>query len=286
MKTFALTAPAKLNLFLHINGRRTDGYHQLQTVFQLLDYGDTLYFTVRHDNQIHLHAKLPTIPTSNNLIIRAAHALQRFTQCKKGVDIILEKVLPIGGGLGGGSSDAATALITLNRLWELTLSEDELADLGRQLGADVPVFIRGQTAFAEGIGDRLSPIQWPKTWYLVIKPSCEVATAQVFAHKALTRNTLPITISEFFTQGGHNDCEPLVRRLYPQVGVALDWLGHYGSAQLTGTGSCVFAAFDTKAQAEHVWRQLRLEWHGFVAQGVNRSPAHWELEKYWGVAKR
>ncbi len=272
-----LISPAKLNLFLHVTGLRNDGYHLLQTVFQLLDYGDTMQFEQHKDRRILLATDIPGLAQQDNLVYRAALLLQTYSDTPFGADITLEKVLPMGGGLGGGSSNAATTLLALNQLWNTHLSEDELAKLGLQLGADVPVFIRGHSAFAEGIGEKLQAIDIPETYYLVIKPDCEVSTAQIFSHRELTRSTSTITIAAFFEQGGHNDCEVVVRQLYPAVDSALNWLNQYGLARLTGTGACVFLAFDNEAEAQRVFQQLPKEFQGFVARGVNSSPTHREL---------
>lgn len=265
-------APAKLNLFLHIVGRRSDGYHLLQTVFQFLDYGDSLRFEPRSDGEVCRIGEVPGVEAHQDLTVRAARLLREETGCDLGVDIHVEKRLPMGGGLGGGSSDAATTLVALNRIWSLGLSEDMLAQLGLRLGADVPVFVRGRAAWAEGVGEVLEPVDLPEPWYLVIKPPVEVPTAAVFQAPELTRDCPPITILDFLSGGGGNVCEPVVRTRFPAVGQALDWLGRYAPARMTGTGSCVFAAFDRREQAEDVLRTLPGDWLGFVARGSNRSP--------------
>lgn len=275
--TLRLSSPAKLNLFLHITGRRADGYHLLQTVFQLLDYGDSMEFELQNHGEINLDCDIEGLALADNLVYRAARLLQQHSDCELGASISLHKVLPMGGGIGGGSSNAATTLLALNQLWNCNLEEDELADLGLQLGADVPVFIRGRSAFAEGIGEILQAIDIPETYYLVIKPDCHVATPQIFSHRQLTRDTSPITIAAFFEQGGLNNCEAVVRQLYPAVDLALNWLKQYGRARLTGTGACVFSAFDSEAEAQQVLQQLPEEFQGFVARGVNISPTHCEL---------
>lgn len=290
-----LLSPAKLNLMLHITGRKADGYHQLQTLFQLLDYGDTLHIQTRPDRKITLRPSIPNVADHDNLIIRAAKALQSYTGHPIGADIRLEKILPMGGGIGGGSSNAATTLLGLNRLWKTALTIDEMADLGLQLGADVPVFIRGQSAWAEGIGEQLEAVAIPEYWYCVIKPPCEVSTAQIFSHKQLTRDTSPITIAAVFEQGGHNDCEAVVRKLYPEVDIAFNWLNDrlsensssdlttssrqdfytdYNHARLTGTGACIFAAFTDYKSAEQILNKLPEQLQGFIAKGVNTSPTH------------
>src|SRR5690554_2556179 len=267
-----LLSPAKLNLFLHITGRRPDGYHQLQTVFQLLDYGDRLSFRRREDQEITLTPAIPGVAFADNLIVRAAHLLQARARVTAGIDIHLEKRLPMGGGLGGGSSNAATTLVALNYLWECGLTLMELHALGLKLGADVPVFIGARTAWAEGVGERLQAIEMPQKWFIVLRPDCHVSTAEIFSHKDLTRDTPNITVAAFLEQGGRNDCQALVRRLYPPVDEALNWLSQYTSnARMTGTGACVFAAFDSAEEAQHVLAQAPKNLPGFIAQGINRS---------------
>lgn len=265
-------APAKLNLFLHITGRRADGYHLLQSVFQFLDYGDSLAFTLRSDGGIRRNDTLPGVAPEQDLIYRAARLLQEHTRCSRGADIALHKHLPMGGGLGGGSSDAATTLVALNQLWQLGLPQAELANLGLKLGADVPVFIHGEAAWAEGVGEQLTPIDLPEPWFVVIIPPIQVATGEIFNAPELTRDCPPITIRDFLSGCGSNVCQPLVAKRYPAVAEALEWLGQYGRSIMTGTGACVFAAFDARTQAEEVFRQRPSGWQGFVAQGKNRSP--------------
>lgn len=272
-----LPAPAKLNLFLHILGRRDDGYHQLQTVFQLLDFGDELLLRTRADGQIRLTPELAGVPVRQNLIWRAADALRQATGCTLGADIHLTKRLPMGGGLGGGSSNAATALVGLNRLWRTGLDTEALIRMGRNLGADVPIFIRGDSAWAEGIGDLLTPVELPERWFVVLIPDCHVSTANIFQHRELTRDTLPITIRAFLGGGGNNDCQPVVEKLHPEVLAARRWLQQYGPSRMTGTGACVFAPFDTQAEAESILAQRPDHLDGFVARGVNRSPLHCKL---------
>ena len=272
MTTLSLLAPAKLNLFLHITGRRPDGYHDLQTLFQLLDYGDQIELRLRKkDAEITLSPGLQGVATVDNLVFKAAKALQQASDCQQGVDIYLKKILPIGGGIGGGSSDAASTLVGLNHLWKTGFSVKRLAHLGKQIGADLPVFIHGETAWAEGIGEKLQAIDIPAKWFVVLAPNCEVSTASIFSHKELTRDTPAITVAAFFEQGGRNDCQQLVRTLYPQVDEALTWLSQYGLAQMTGTGACVFAAFDTEATARKVLAMRPTSLQGFVARGVNQS---------------
>lgn len=269
-------APAKLNLFLHVTGRRADGYHLLQTVFRFIDYGDRLSFAVRDDDQIKLTRALPGLAPEQDLCFRAAQALQKMSGCRLGADITLEKKIPLGGGLGGGSSDAATTLIVLNRLWSLQVSRDDLMALGLKLGADVPVFVFGQNAWAEGVGEALSPISLPPAWYVVLVPPVSVATAEVFAAPELTRNTLPVTIPAFSAKQNrnqtHNDLEKVVRARYPQVAQHLDWLSAFGTARMTGSGACVFAAFESKAAADAVMEKLPSGMQGFVARGLDEHP--------------
>lgn len=267
-----LTSPAKLNLFLHVTGRRADGYHTLQTLFQLLDYGDTLHFA--DSPTLSLTPELAGVAPADNLIMRAARLLQRATGCNRGAAITLDKRLPMGGGIGGGSSNAATALLALNKLWDLRLSLAELATLGLQLGADVPVFVRGRSAWAEGVGEHLEPVDLPARNYLILVPPCQVSTALIFSQQALTRNSSAITIAAFLREGGRNDCEAVVRQLYPEVAFALDWLSNFAPARMTGTGACVFASFAERGAANAVLQQLPAGYTGFVAQGVNLSPVH------------
>lgn len=267
-------APAKLNLFLHIVGRRPDGYHLLQTAFQFLDYGDRLRFTLRHDGTIRRITSLEGVPEDRDLTVRAAALLKQTGNAVQGVDIAVEKRLPLGAGLGGGSSDAATVLVALNRLWGLNLPRERLAELGLRLGADVPVFVHGQAAWAEGVGERLTPLALPEPWYLVVVPPCHVATAEIFAAPELTRNAPPLKIAAFLSGAGTNLCEPVVRRRYPEVGEVLDWLGRYGPARMSGTGAAVFAAFPAEAEARTVLAQIPAGWRAWVARGMNVSPLH------------
>lgn len=276
-RTLTLPAPAKLNLMLHITGRREDGYHNLQTVFQLLDRGDQLSFTARDDSRMTLTPAIEGVPFDDNLIIRAAKLLQKASGCHTGIDIHLDKKLPMGGGIGGGSSNAATTLVGLNHLWRCGLNIDELAELGRQLGADVPVFVRGHSAWAEGVGEHLQPLQLPESWFLVLTPDCHVSTAEIFCHKRLTRDTPIIKVAAFFEGDSQNDCQPLVRDLYPEVDFALTWLSQYGNSRMTGTGASVFAAFDSEASAQAVLEKIPNELSGFVAKGVNISPLQQQL---------
>ncbi len=266
-------APAKLNLFLHITGRRPDGYHHLQTIFQFIDYCDVLHFKVRMDGQISCHSTAENLLPQQDLVWRAAHLLKNFSHTTLGIDISVEKNIPIGGGLGGGSSDAATTLLALNHLWELSFSATQLAQLGLKLGADVPVFVQGHAAWAEGVGEHLTPITLEEPYYLVIYPNCQVATAKIFSDPELTRNQLPITIDHFLAGQTRNICEEIVKKRYPMVQAAFDWLNQYQPARLTGTGACLFARFTTKTQAQAILELMPNVWKGFIAQGRNISPA-------------
>jgi 4-diphosphocytidyl-2-C-methyl-D-erythritol kinase len=265
-------APAKINLFLHITGQRDDGYHELQTVFQFLDYSDTLSFEHTFDDEIQLLTFVDGVEHDDNLIVRAAKLLQQHTKAKHGALIALDKKLPMGGGLGGGSSNAATTLVALNQLWNCQLSKAELAQLGLSLGADVPVFIHGHAAWAEGVGEELLAISPPEPWYVVITPDCHVSTAEIFASPQLTRDCRSITISRFLSGEGRNVCEDVVKKNYPPVAKALNWLSQYGSPTMTGTGACVFADFKNQQQAQQVLAMLPENWQGFIAKGCNESP--------------
>lgn len=271
-------APAKLNLFLHIVGRRADGYHLLQTLFQFLDYGDLLHFRSRDDGAVRLLTPVPGVAEADNLVVRAAHVLRAAAGTGQGVDIELEKRLPAGGGLGGGSSDAATTLVALDRLWGLDLGEDRLAALGLELGADVPVFVRGHAAWAEGVGERLTPVSPPEPWYLVVAPPVKVSTPEVFGDPELTRDCPPITISDSPRGECANVCEAVVCRRHPEVAEVLERLRGFGEARMTGTGACVFAVFDDAGQAAAARRTLPPAWTAFVARGRNRSPLLDRLE--------
>lgn len=273
-----LPAPAKLNLMLHITGRRADGYHELQTLFQFLDYGDELSFALRDDGEIRLQTEIPDVAHDSNLIVKAARALKEQSGCPLGADIWLNKVLPMGGGIGGGSSDAATTLLGLNHLWQLGWDEDRLAALGLKLGADVPVFVRGHAAFAEGIGEILTPVTPEEPWYLVLVPQVSVSTAEIFSDPLLTRDTPPIKVRPVPKGNSRNDCLPVVTRRYPEVGNALNLLGKFTEAKLTGTGSCVFGAFPSKAEADKVSALLTETLTGFVAKGANISMLHRKLQ--------
>ncbi len=271
----AFPAPAKLNLFLHVLGRRQDGYHLLQSVFRFVDYGDTVWLRVRADGEICRLADLPGVPVEQDLTVRAARMLKQETKTGLGVDIRLEKRLPQGGGLGGGSSDAATVLLALNRMWNLHLSRERLQTLALQLGADVPVFVFGQSAFAEGVGEILTPIALPPAWYVVLTPPVQVATGRIFATPELTRDTHPIKIADFLAGAGRNDLQPVVEQNYPEVARYLDWLGKQavaGVARMTGSGACVFLPVANEAEANQVIAGLPPDMQGFVARGLDRHP--------------
>jgi len=265
-------APAKLNLFLHITGRRADGYHQLQTVFQFLDIGDRLAFTIRPDGVIRRHGEVPGVKPEMDLLVRAARLLQRSTSTEQGVDIRIEKRLPLGGGLGGGSSDAATTLVALNHIWQTGLDSQRLKALGLQLGADVPVFIHGHAAWAEGVGEQLQDITLDETWYLVVVPDCQVSTAEIFSAPELKRDCQAITIDGFLSGQGLNVCEAVVCNRYPSVAGVLEWLSDFGPARMSGTGASAFVAFADRQQAQQAYQALPTTWSGFVARGLNRSP--------------
>lgn len=272
--TLTLPAPAKLNLGLHVCGRRADGYHNLQTVFQFIDICDALDFRHREDSNIVVTPALPGVAPEDNLVWRAASLLQHHTAGTLGADITLHKRLPMGGGIGGGSSNAATTLVALNRLWRCGLSRSELQQLGLRLGADVPIFIHGHAAFAEGVGERLADVDIAEPWYLVLVPQVHVSTAQIFSHQELTRNSEITRMSAFLEQGSRNDCEALVRKLYPAVDDAMRWLSQFGPARLTGTGACVYCPCDFYEQAELIARQVPENWHYFIARGCNESPLY------------
>ncbi|AUA34509.1 4-(cytidine 5'-diphospho)-2-C-methyl-D-erythritol kinase [Pseudomonas sp. SGAir0191] len=278
MQALTLPAPAKLNLWLHIIGRRADGYHELETVFQFLDHGDELSFAVREDGMIRLHSDLDTVPHDSNLIVRAARQLQVQSGTPLGADIWLDKVLPMGGGIGGGSSDAATTLLGLAHLWQLDWDEDRLAALGLGLGADVPVFVRGHAAFAQGVGEQLTPVDPEQPWYVVLVPQVSVSTAEIFSHPQLTRDSLPLKMRPVPKGNSRNDCQPVVEQNYPEVRNALNALGKFTEARLTGTGSCVFGAFPSKAEADKVLALLSATQTGFVAKGSNISMLHRKLQ--------
>ena len=261
-------SPAKLNLFLHVTGQRANGYHELQTAFQLLDWGDRMRFEITDTPGITLNPPVAGVPNQDNLIFRAAASLGLPED--RGVAISIEKVIPMGGGLGGGSSNAAVTLLALNDLFDLGHSVDELALKGAALGADVPVFVRGTSAWAEGIGDELTPLELPARWFVIIYPDCHVSTQEIFGAPELTRNTPPITVSAFFKGPVRNDLQPVVESRYEQVSTAIKWLSNHGSAMMTGSGACVFASFQSQAEAQRVAETAKSEFNVFVAKGINR----------------
>jgi len=265
-------APAKLNLFLHVVGRRPDGYHLLQTAFRLIDLCDWLRFTPREDGEVGLARAIPGIAEGENLVLRAARLLQSEAGAKAGVEIDLEKNIPIGGGLGGGSSDCATTLAVLNRLWGLALPKEKLAELALTLGADVPFFLFGRNAFAEGIGERLTALELPRAWYVVLVPPVAVSTRAIFASSELTRNSKTIKISSFSAGFGRNDLEPAVCRRYAEVAAHLEWLEQFGDARMSGSGACVFAEFATEREARSVHSKMPADMRGFVVRGLDRQP--------------
>jgi 4-diphosphocytidyl-2-C-methyl-D-erythritol kinase len=272
-------APAKLNLFLHVTARRTDGYHELQTLFQLIDLCDSIAITVREDGRIERPEGPAGVAPEADLAVRAAHALREATASPLGATLKVRKRIPLGGGLGGGSSDAATVLLALNELWDGKLSLADLAALGLPLGADVPVFIKGSNALGEGVGERLTPVTLPAAWYVIIHPGVGVSTREVFQSPELTRNSPISTIRALLDSGGRNDCESVVRALVPEVAEVLDWLAQFSTARLTGTGSCVFAKCASAAEAERLAARVPDRWMSFVAQGLNMSPVHELLSK-------
>jgi 4-diphosphocytidyl-2-C-methyl-D-erythritol kinase len=279
-------APAKLNLFLHVTGRRPDGYHLLQSVFQLLDHGDTLDFDLRDDEQIRRVTEVPGVPEQGDLIVRALRLLQseyarRHGANPPGISVAIDKRLPMGGGLGGGSSDAATALIAANHLWQAGLTREELMALGLPLGADIPFFLFGRNAFAEGVGEQLVAVDTPDCWYVVIEPGVAVPTPAIFQSEYLTRNTEAVTITDFSSylvkqtdlrQYGRNDLQAVAVRLFPPVAEAVEWLGEYGDARMTGSGACVFCAFSSEAAADSVLSRLPARWRGWKAKSLMRHP--------------
>jgi len=275
--TLTCPAPAKLNLFLHVVGRRADGYHLLQTLFRFIDLCDTLHFTLREDGAVHRVNRLDGVAEEQDLCVRAARLLQRETACRLGADIAVEKLIPMGGGLGGGSSDAATTLLALNKLWNLGLTRERLMQLGLQLGADVPVFIFGENAFAEGVGEQLQAFPLPEAWYLVLFPPVHVPTALVFSRPELTRDAISLKIRDLSTHRLQNDLQPVVCKLYPEVERHLAWLAQFAPAMMagpmmTGSGACVFGGFGDEAEARAVLRKLPPDMRGIVARGLQRHP--------------
>lgn len=273
-------SPAKLNLFLHILGKQENGYHSLQSLFQMLEHGDRLAFKVTDDNAVTMHEPLNGVPDSENLIIRAANLLKPHAENKSaGTVITLEKVLPMGGGIGGGSSNAATTLVALNHLWNCELSDSELAELGLRLGADVPIFVYGKTAFAQGVGEDITPCAQPEYWYLVVNPGIHISTAEVFSAPDLPRDTPAIHWDDYHYERTRNDCQEIVCNRYPEVAKLLQWLVHYAPSRMTGTGACVFATFTDQNLARQVQAMLPAPWQSFVAKGVNQSPLKQKLQE-------
>lgn len=270
----ACPAPAKLNLFLHVVGRRPDGYHLLQSVFRLITLADTLHFETRKDGHIELASIIPGVPPELDLCVRAARLLQSATDCRLGVTLRVDKKLPMGGGLGGGSSDAATTLIALNRLWGTRMRRRELADLGLQLGADVPFFIHGRDAFVEGIGERITPVDLPPASYVVVAPPVQVPTAAIFASEELTRETEPITIADFASRATRNDLQAVACRLHPAVREVIEWLGQHAPARMTGSGACVFAQVDDQTMASRIVQSCPPQWRAWQADSLARHPLH------------
>lgn len=284
MSSTVWPAPAKLNLFLHVLRRRDDGYHDLQSIFQFLDLHDSITVALRQDGRVRRVSAHAEVPEDEDLVVRAARLLKQESGTRLGAEISVHKRIPLGAGLGGGSSDAATTLLALNKIWKLGLGSERLAALGLRLGADVPVFVHGRAAWAEGVGERLQPVELETPWYLVVSPGCAVSTATVFSHPALTRDSTALKIRDFLSPGGgqmlslsailnraRNDCEAVVRTLYPEVDDALRWLSRCGTARMTGTGASVFAPFTERERAEQWLRELPAGWDGFVARGMNRS---------------
>lgn len=278
--TWTLPAPAKLNLFLHITGVREDGYHNLQTIFQLLDYSDEVTLLRRDDGVIRRTEGLAEVKPSDDLIVKAAQALKRYTGTTYGADVGVLKRLPVGGGIGGGSSDAATTLLGLNALWGCHLTTDELLDIAVTLGADVPVFVAGHSAWAEGIGEQLTPMELPAIWFLVLHPGVFVSTAKLFSSEVLTRNKSILKMRDFTDTDIENIFEVIVREQHPEVDLSLNWLSQFSAARMTGTGSCIFAGFNSFEEAEKVLRKMPVKWKGFVAKAVNVSPVFEAIDRY------
>lgn len=271
-QVFTFPSPAKLNLFLHIVGQREDGYHNLQSVFQFLDYGDSITITPNSSGNINLLTQFNGVPAESNLIVKAAKLLQERTLVKFGADISIKKVLPMGGGLGGGSSNAATILVALNKLWQTALANDELAKLGLTLGADVPIFVEGFAAFAEGIGEKLKSVEPEECWYLVSKPDLSISTASVFTAKDLTRDTPEIKVDDWRFDNTHNDCEDWVIKHHPEVANLLAWLVEYAPSRMTGTGACIFTRCKNQEEARNIQAKLPQGVTAFIAKGANTSP--------------
>lgn len=275
-----LPAPAKLNLFLHITGVREDGYHNLQTIFQLLDYSDEVTLSLREDGVVYRTNGLNDVAEEDDLIVKAAKALQCYTNTPYGANVGVEKRLPVGGGIGGGSSDAATTLLGLNKLWQCNLDTVELCVIAAKLGADVPVFVNGYSAWAEGIGDELTALELPEKWYIIIHPGVFISTAKLFSSELLTRDKIPLKMRVFPDADNENVFESVVRKMYFEVDKSLEWLDNHSAARMTGTGSCLFASFESYQDAVKVLKQVPKQWHGFVAKAVNKSPVLDALKLY------
>ena len=275
MTTLTLPSPAKLNLFLHITGQRPDGYHELQSIFQFIDICDQLGFSALDDGDIQITPNIEGVPLQENLIYKAARLLQQKTGCKQGAQIQLDKILPMGGGLGGGSSNAATTLVGLNHLWQTGLSINALAELGLSLGADVPIFVHGKAAWAEGVGEVITPMEnLEENWFVLVVPDCHVNTKEVFSHKDLTRDTPKCKMSAALRGTGRNDCESVVTKLHKKVANSLNLLDNFGQARMTGTGSCVFLEVSSEHQAKQILAKLPADYTAFVVKGLNLSPLH------------
>lgn len=274
MQNLSVPSPAKLNLFLHILGKRDDGYHNIQTLFQFIDWCDTLHFHVRNDDRVVLNSNMIDLPDDDNLVIKAARCLREVTECSYGVNIELQKNLPLGAGIGGGSSNAATTLVALNYLWQTQLHTDELLALARTIGADVPIFVYGHTAWAEGIGDELTPMILPEPWYVLLMPKVSIRTESVYQDSRLTRDSAALTIDRYHPGQGHNDFEKLLRFDHPEIAHALDWLGQFSKSRMTGSGSVVFGAFDSKEEAGTIAAQAPSAYQTQVVKGLNESPLH------------
>lgn len=273
-------APAKLNLMLRIIGKRDDGYHNLQTIFQLLTVSDWLNFKLRDDDEIRLKDNCIGVNSAENLVLQSVELLREKSGVKKGVDIQLKKILPMGAGLGGGSSDAATTLLVLNQLWGLGYTLQELAVIGASLGADVPVFVLGETAWAEGVGEKLTPLSLPEPWFVIVNPPCHIATKEVFLNNHLTRDSSAITIRDFHEGQDRNDCLEVVRKMSKEVDETYDHFSKYNKVYLTGTGSSLFSKFQTRLEAVNILNKLPDSWDKWVVQGVNKSPLHSVLNKF------
>lgn len=272
MQNLKLPSPAKINLFLHILGRRQDGYHNIQTLFQFVDWCDYLHFHVRADSAIEFYCDDPLLNGDNNLVLKAAYLLREESGLEKGIEIRLNKNLPVGGGVGGGSSNAATTLLALNQLWETRFSLDDLIKLGEKIGADVPIFIYGHASWAEGIGNELTPMILPELWFVVITPKINICTKALYEDPRLTRDSAPLTIADYQMDQGHNDFEKVLRLDHPEIAHGIDWLAKHGRARLSGAGSVVFAGFDSKEEAGRIAAQAPAGYETTVVRGLNESP--------------